>query len=242
MSEPIYKFAGWDKSFKERMQIYRQQAEAAGPRTEEPSGTPMTPDQLYAKLKAEQQARDRVAQSVAERVPTAPVNPFANQLASIKERRAHATHAEIPALDRAIRMYKQAAEKWEAEQAAAAARAEYDALPTIKLMREHAAAFERSPPPGSDEGAVALAIATAKSNLFSGDGTDQAKRYWADIAAIEAAAEQRQREQLGQSVYSVKDALTGLEQQKEALADTEARAEYARQQLGGNDGSQSSNA
>lgn len=209
--------------------IRKQQDAERAPRTDAPTGSAYTPQQLYAKLKAEQAVKDRLAQSVASRVPSEPLSPFANRITDLEEQRAHCSPMDRPAVDRRLRTYRKAQKDWEAEQEAKAARAAYDQLPIVTNMREHAAAFERTPPPGSDESAVALAVATAKSNLFSGDGTDQAQRYWADIAAIEAAAEQRQREQLGQSVFSVKDALTGLETQKEALADTEARAEHARQ-------------
>ena len=200
------------------------------PRTDAPTGTPMTRDQFFAKLKAQEQVKERLEQSVRDKVPTEPVSPYARRIADLEEAKAHGSMPK-QAADRRLKMYRKAEQDWQTEQEAKAAKAAYDQSPAIVLMREHALAFERTQPVGATDDEINLAVAVAKSTLFT-DPDVQVKEYWKLVADCEGASEARQREQLGQSVFAVKDALTGLDQQKEALADTEARAEHAREQAG----------
>lgn len=170
------------------------------PEFQHEDGTPKTFQERAAYRKGQRQAQSIVHREVAEATTTDGAQHYSEGFLEYAQEQLDRAvlPAEKAAARRRLAMAKTAAKKHADEVAVADRKNKLSSNESVRLAREHAESFSRTPPPGADPIDVQTAVALAMSEDWH-DPDALSKAYWEKVTAIEETALQQIESQARES-------------------------------------------
>ena len=201
------------------------------PEFQHADGTPKTYEERVAFRAAQSRSRDIIHREVSEATKTDAPHYSESYLEYAQEQLDRAVlPAERAAARRRLAMAKRAAKEHADEVAVEQRKTKLSNHASVKLAREHAESFARTPPPGADPVDVQTAIALATSEDWH-DPDALAEAYWVRVSAIEEAALKRVEAEATEASEAAAKAAMQSAQADLARAKAEQRANQARGHL-----------
>ena len=201
------------------------------PEFQHSDGTPKSYEERAAFRAGQSRSRDIVHREVAEATKSDAPHYSEGYLEYAQEQLDRAVlPAERAAARRRLAIAKRAVKKHADEVAVADRKAKLSNHESVKLAREHAESFSRTPPPGADPIGVQTAVALAMSEDWH-DPDALAQAYWVRVSAIEEAALKRVEAEATEASEAAAKAAMQSAQADLARAQAQQRANQARENV-----------